>query len=136
MPKFCRKKLNQQHNHILILDRFSRLQRIPLITVSKLNAILISFAASLLLMGCGGTGETSAIPEAADPNVIAYPLDTCLVGGKKLGSMGEPHTFVYEGRQIKFCCEGCDDEFKSDTEKYIKIFDSAVAANSTKAKDI
>ena len=60
--------------------------------------------------------------------MIAFPLDTCLVADKKLGSMGKPHTFVHEGREIKFCCAGCDDEFKANTAKYIKKFDDAVAS--------
>ena len=82
----------------------------------KLTTILSGIAAGILFAGCG------------DPNVIAYPLDTCLVADKKLGSMGKPHTFVHEGREIKFCCVGCDDEFKTNTAKYIKKFDDAVAS--------
>ena len=72
--------------------------------------------------------NTAATSEAVDPNVIAYPLDTCIVADKKLGSMGKPHVFVHEGRQFKYCCEGCDDEFQANTDKYIKKFDDAVAA--------
>ncbi len=90
--------------------------------MKKWTAIMSGIAVGFLFAGCGG-GE-----KAVDPNVIAFPLDTCLVGDKKLGSMGKPHTFVHEGREIKFCCEGCDDEFKADTAKYIKKFDDAVAA--------
>jgi hypothetical protein len=29
---------------------------------------------------------------------IPYPLDTCAVCGMKLGDMGKPYTFVYQGR--------------------------------------
>jgi hypothetical protein len=43
--------------------------------------------------------------------------------------MGKPHVFIHEKRQIKFCCIGCDDEFNSNTEKYIKKFDQAVSKN-------
>ncbi len=63
--------------------------------------------------------------------IIAYPLDTCLVADKKLGSMGKPHEFIYEKRQIKFCCIGCDDEFNSNTKKYIQKFDQAVEKNKS-----
>ena len=88
----------------------------------KLTTILSGIAAGILFAGCGSGQKT------ADPNVIAYPLDTCLVADKKLGSMGKPHKFVHEGREIKFCCVGCDDEFKTNTAKYIKKFDDAVAS--------
>ena len=90
----------------------------------KLTTILSGIAAGILFAGCGSGQKT------ADPNVIAYPLDTCLVADKKLGSMGKPHTFVHEGRQIKYCCIGCDDEFQANTAKYLKKFDDAVAANA------
>ena len=90
--------------------------------MKKWTTILSGIAAGFLFAGCGG-GEA-----AVAPNVVAYPLETCLVGGSKLGSMGKPHTFVHAGREIKFCCEGCNDDFKAETAKYIKKFDDAVAA--------
>ena len=96
--------------------------------MKKWTTLLSGIAAGFLFAGCGGGKEAAATSEAADPNVVAYPLETCLVAGSKLGSMGKPYTFVHEGRQIKFCCEGCNDDFKADTAKYIKIFDDAVAA--------
>ena len=94
----------------------------------KLTTILSGIAAGILFAGCGSGRKAAATSKAADPNVIAFPLDTCLVADKKLGSMGKPHTFVHEGREIKFCCAGCDDEFKANTAKYIKKFDDAVAS--------
>ena len=100
-----------------------------LFVMNNLTAILSSVAAGLLLTGCGDGEKAAATSEAVDPNVIAYPLDTCIVADKKLGSMGKPHVFVHEGRQFKYCCIGCDDEFKANTDKYIKKFDDAVAAN-------
>ena len=94
----------------------------------KWTTLLSSVAAGLLLTACGNGEKAAATSEAVDPNVIAYPLDTCIVADKKLGSMGKPHVFVHEGRQFKYCCEGCDDEFQANTDKYIKKFDDAVAA--------
>ncbi|MBX3743866.1 MAG: hypothetical protein KF833_01025 [Verrucomicrobiae bacterium] len=44
----------------------------------------------------------------------AYPLDTCIVAGEKLGSMGDPIVMVYGQQQIKFCCKGCIDDFKDN----------------------
>ncbi len=49
----------------------------------------------------------------------AYPLETCIVGGEKLDSMGEPVTTVYSGQQVKFCCESCIDDFKKEPAKFI-----------------
>jgi hypothetical protein len=91
--------------------------------MKKWATLLSGIVAGFLFAGCGGGEEA-----ATDPTVVAYPLETCLVADSKLGSMGKPHTFVHEGREIKFCCEGCNDDFKADTAKYIKKFDDAVAA--------
>ena len=48
-----------------------------------------------------------------------YPLDTCLVSGKKLGSMGDPYVINHEGQQIQFCCDGCEPSFKKNPAKYL-----------------
>lgn len=42
-----------------------------------------------------------------EKQAAAYPLDTCLVSGEKLGGMGEPVTFVYGYRVAKVCCKAC-----------------------------
>ena len=48
-----------------------------------------------------------------------YPLDTCLVTGGKLGSMGAPHVINYKGQEIKFCCDHCEPKFRKDPGKYL-----------------
>jgi YHS domain-containing protein len=55
-----------------------------------------------------------------------YPLDICLVSGEKF-TMGPPFTFVYEGREIKMCCDGCLDDFQKTPAKYLTIWDHATA---------
>jgi YHS domain-containing protein len=49
-----------------------------------------------------------------------YTLKTCIISGDKLGEMGDPYLYEYEGREIKFCCKGCVKDFKKDPAKYIK----------------
>jgi YHS domain-containing protein len=71
------------------------------------------------------TGTNSPAAQEAKP----YPFDTCLVDGMKLGSMGDPYVFVYQGQVIKFCCADCKPAFLKDAEKYMKkIQDAEVAA--------
>jgi len=62
-----------------------------------------------------------------------YPLKTCIVSGEKLGEMGEPFVYEYQGREIKFCCKSCLKDFKKDPAKYLKMIDDA-AAKEKKAK--
>lgn len=37
----------------------------------------------------------------------SYPLTTCAISGKELGSMGDPIDLVVEGRLVRLCCKGC-----------------------------
>ena len=62
-----------------------------------------------------------------------YPLKTCVVSGEKLGEMGKPFVYEYQGREIKFCCKGCLKDFKKDPAKYIKMIEEA-EAKAKKAK--
>lgn len=55
-----------------------------------------------------------------------YPLETCVVSGQKLGSMGEPVNMIYANRLVRFCCSGCIDEFKADPETHFRKIDEAI----------
>lgn len=71
-----------------------------------------------LLPGC------SEKPAAgADVSAVPYPLDTCVVSGEKLGSMGEPVVKSYDGHQIKFCCSSCIKDFEKDKAKFLTKID-------------
>lgn len=48
-----------------------------------------------------------------------YPLTTCLVSGEELGGMGEPVRLVYEGQEMKFCCQDCVKDFQTDPDKFL-----------------
>jgi YHS domain-containing protein len=55
--------------------------------------------------------------------VTPYTSDTCIVMESKLGSMGDPIVKVYNGREVKFCCEPCVEEFEADPEFYFAELD-------------
>mgnify|MGYP006304656203 CR=1 FL=1 len=76
-------------------------------------------ATPLALLSC--KSESSDAEAAAPPESGAtpYPLETCVVSGKKLGSMGDPYVIVHEGQEIKFCCDACEPTFKEDPDKYL-----------------
>ncbi len=80
-------------------------------------------------------------PKPADPKpadsktkLKPYPLETCIVSGDKLGEMGKPVVYEYEGREIKFCCKSCIKDFKKEPEKFCKKIDEE-AAKLKKEKD-
>ena len=64
---------------------------------------------------------------ASDSKPIPYPLDTCAYDGMKLGSMGDPYVFVYQGQEIKLCCAGCKSQFLADPDTYMKKIKDAEA---------
>ena len=52
-----------------------------------------------------------------------YYLTTCPVTGQALGSMGKPVVYNHEGREIRFCCAGCVEQFKKEPQKFIDKLD-------------
>ena len=79
------------------------------------------------------TPLSSLAAEKKAEKLKPYPLKTCIISGDKLGEMGKPFVYEYEGREIKFCCEGCLKDFKKDPAKYLKMIDEA-EAKAKKAK--
>jgi YHS domain-containing protein len=70
-------------------------------------------------------GDTNS---AASASPKPDKLATCPVSGEKLGEMGNPYVFVYQGQEVKLCCSGCKKDFDKDPAKYLKkIQDAAVA---------
>lgn len=67
---------------------------------------------ALMLAGCASAPARDA--------VRPYPLDTCIVTGNALGSMGDPITKVYDGQEVKFCCKPCVEEFEADPSAFLK----------------
>jgi len=80
--------------------------------------ILLSLPLALALASCSkpSSGESS---RKSEPSGDDYPLSTCVVSGKELGSMGKPVVMVHHGTVVKLCCKGCIPEFKKDIDAFI-----------------
>ena len=87
-------------------------------------AVMVRFAAAVMIVLIGGAAF--AADEAAVEDT--YPLDTCIVTGAELGSMGEPVVYDYKGREVRFCCAGCVKKFEEDPAGYIEKLDAAIIA--------
>lgn len=72
---------------------------------------------------------------AADPPAKPDKLTTCPVSGEKLGEMGKPYVFTYEGREVKLCCKHCKKDFDKDPKKYMKLIEAADKAPAADAKN-
>lgn len=78
-----------------------------------LSALLTT---SLGLLSCGSPGAPSGSPTGT---VKQYTSDVCIVTDNKLGSMGDPISYVHEGQEVKFCCAPCVKKFKANPGKYL-----------------
>ena len=84
-----------------------------------------SAAFFLLLASVCATTTFAADKPATDPKAATarpYVLKMCLVSDEKLDK-GDP-TFIYKGREIRVCCEGCVKDFQKEPEKYLKLIDA------------
>ena len=90
----------------------------------KLVAGIILTAAFMAVPLAGRADNTNSVSSAAAKPKLDL-LTTCPVSGGKLGEMGKPLVFVYQGQEIKLCCGGCKSAFDKDPAKYIKIIRAA-----------
>ena len=81
--------------------------------------------------GCKGKleSDTASVISKADAAITekekpAYPLDTCIMSGEKLGDKAVDA--VINNRYVKFCCADCIDSFKKDVAGNMKKLDAAV----------
>lgn len=93
---------------------------------------------TLLVLGLAAPLSAADAPAApAATAQKAYPLDTCLVSGEALGSMGDAYVHVYkeEGkpdREVRFCCKGCLKKFNKAPAKYLEKLDAAEQSSAAK----
>jgi len=86
---------------------------------------------SIIIAGLALVATTSMSTAKADTSTNAPvkpdPMTTCPVSGEKLGEMGKPMVFVYQGQEVKLCCTGCKKDFDKDPAKYLKKIQDAAA---------
>jgi len=70
----------------------------------------------------------SPLAYGAEASKDAYPIDTCIVSGKKLGSAGDPVIATYKGREVRFCSAACKTAFEAKPDEYLKKLDAAIIA--------
>ncbi|MFT5423552.1 MAG: YHS domain-containing protein [Phycisphaerales bacterium] len=57
---------------------------------------------------------------------LHYPVDTCIIGGGKLGGMGTPVEIVYNNRLVRFCCAMCEPKFRKDPAAALAKLDAQI----------
>ncbi len=90
-----------------------------------MKTIMTLTSIALLSISCTKQETPSEAPSTTQTQTaIPYPLDTCLVSGEKIGSMGDPVVIVHEGQEIKFCCDSCIPKFNKNPAKYLAALDA------------
>ena len=81
------------------------------------RVVALALAIPFLASPFAGTADdtNSVVPAKPKPDLMT----TCPVSGEKLGEMGKPYIFVYQGQEIKLCCSGCKKDFDKDPAKYV-----------------
>ncbi|MEO6243953.1 MAG: hypothetical protein ABIQ12_00850, partial [Opitutaceae bacterium] len=70
--------------------------------------------------------------DATATKADAYPLKTCLVSDEPLGGHGDFIAYTHKeagkpDRLLRFCCDGCIDDFKKEPAKFLAKLDAAEA---------
>jgi YHS domain-containing protein len=87
----------------------------PYLSMKFIPLMIVPLVFSVVSCKSRESGTTATAVAEATP----YPIETCLVSDEKLGSMGKPYEFVYEGQQVKFCCKSCLPDFEKDPAKFL-----------------
>lgn len=95
---------------------------------SFVPALLLALSLAAAPAFAADKNQAPAPAKGAD----TYPLKTCVVSGEPLGSMGEFVAYTHSepgkpDRIVRFCCDGCIDDFKKEPAKFLKKLDDAAA---------
>jgi len=82
----------------------------------------IGLLALVLTLGLGSGAAFAADEVKGDP----YPLDHCVMSGKQFTEDAQPVVVVHEGREIKFCCDGCKGKFEADPAAVLSKLDGEI----------
>jgi len=95
-------------------------------TIVALSLLVIGFAAAQTQHGPTPAAPATTAAEPGKRVGDPYPLDTCPITAKKLGTMGDPVTKVYDGREVRFCCPACPPKFEKDQAANLAKIDGKI----------
>jgi len=87
--------------------------------MKTIKKTLLSGALASVLLALAACAATDNGSSTSAKGVKPYTSDMCITTDNKLGSMGDPVTMVYEGQEVKFCCQPCVAKFKANPQKYL-----------------
>ncbi len=86
--------------------------------------------ASMICVGVFGiVGFAGASALLGDRVGDPFTLRDCPVANHAIGEMGEPVVRVYDGREIRFCCDDCIETFEADLKVSLAEVDKSIIAS-------
>lgn len=94
-----------------------------------MNKIIGGIMAVLILGVPAGWAQQANAPDSSQMS-SAQPIEVgnkiCPVSKEKVGQMGPPIKYEYNGKVYNLCCPMCIRNFKNNPEKYSKIAEDEV----------
>jgi YHS domain-containing protein len=91
--------------------------------MSKVTAVTLG----VILLVTGSAFAQQASPTAqTSAQSVEVENKICPVSGEKVGKMGPPIKYEYNGKIYNLCCPMCKKSFKKNPEKYSKIAEDEV----------
>lgn len=102
--------------------------------------VALMVVAGFMLIGCSTQPTANSSPEpggqpaqmssgdsmleglaklSVTDRAAAQKQEVCLVTGAKLGSMGKPPKINVGDQEVFLCCDGCEEQIRSEPEKYL-----------------
>lgn len=78
-----------------------------------------TIATALITVSLAACGTSSSPTAPSNAGSKPYPLQTCIVTGNDLDSMGGRITRSYQGQEIQFCCKPCVRKFEANPGRYL-----------------
>ena len=121
VPQICSRGLGNANSNLRPASLNAGTVKLKNNKPMKLKLLPIFVAFSLTAFVSCENKESSEANSPADSSTAEsdYPLETCVVSGEKLGSMGEPFVITHDGTEVRFCCDSCVPKFKKDPAKYL-----------------
>jgi YHS domain-containing protein len=109
-------------------EQTKRQKQFKIDLMKQFNRIVTSLIIAGLTLAVTALVSAARADTSTNAPVKPDQLTTCPVSGEKLGEMGKPYVFTYQGQEVKLCCSGCKKDFDKDPAKYLKKIREADAA--------
>ncbi len=96
-----------------------------------MNKVIVAMMAVLILSVSAAWAQEKNTPgssQISNGQPIEVGNKICPVTGDKIGSMGPPVKYTYNGRVYNLSCTACIKNFEDNPEKYSKIADDEIAS--------